>query len=237
MRQAGLPSWGNVLSTEKITIKKRKKKTGKKGRDNGTPRDDNSPLQNFYRRRLTRTVINFARDEQSRTWTSFEYELRQLGSPLFPARLFVRWLARIAGHCTRGLQVPTLQFRSEVRSDLEGWPRSLVSADNWPPQIKAFVLRFVLFIFLPRFLLPCRWFLFGFVEPPRRSIKIQLGPMMLREKESIEILLEGRKEWRNDAPFNVIIINWIINYFEQSSGKYGIRSSIFSLFENIVLEA
>ena len=42
-------------------------------------------------RRLTRTVINFvgARDEQSRTWTSFEYELCQLGSPLFPARLFV----------------------------------------------------------------------------------------------------------------------------------------------------
>lgn len=68
-------------------------------------------------------------DEQSRTRTSFEYELRQLGSPLFPARLFVRWLARIAAMFARALS-PDAQFWSEVRSDLEGWPRSLGTASG-----------------------------------------------------------------------------------------------------------
>lgn len=115
---------GNVLAIRKRKLerKRRRRKRKRKAVSWSAARK--------IGRRVARTVINFAR------WTvkdvlgfSFEYELRQLGSPLFPARLFVRWLARIAGHYVRALRSPR-RFNSDPRSgqNLEGWPRSLFPA-------------------------------------------------------------------------------------------------------------
>lgn len=115
---------GNVLAIRKRKLE-RKRRGGKRKR-----KAVSWSAARKIGRRVARTVINFAR------WTvkdvlgfSFEYELRQLGSPLFPARLFVRWLARIAGHYVRALRSPR-RFNSDPRSgqNLEGWPRSLFPA-------------------------------------------------------------------------------------------------------------
>lgn len=95
-RRRRRPAWpssrGNVLPIRKRKLKRRREK--------GREKKGEYCSNNKIRRRERLSISLDARDEQSRTWTSFEYELRQLASPLFPARLFVRWLARIAGHCT-----------------------------------------------------------------------------------------------------------------------------------------